>query len=70
MPVYEFDCYHCGEIFEKMVRFSEADLTPACPNCNSQDTHKIISRVSLLGSSSSDSTSSNSSSCGSVGGFG
>jgi putative FmdB family regulatory protein len=35
MPVYEFDCYQCGEVFEKMVRFSEADLTPTCPNCNS-----------------------------------
>lgn len=69
MPIYEFDCYECGEPFEKMVRFSEADIAPACPNCNSRDTHKLISKVSFLGSSFSDSSGSASSSCGSGGGF-
>jgi putative FmdB family regulatory protein len=69
MPLYEYLCKECGEEFEKMVRFSEANNSPACPSCQSQDTHKKISTfASLVGllSSSSVSTSSN---CGSRGSF-
>lgn len=69
MPIYEFDCYECGEPFEKMVRYSEADLAPTCPKCNSRDTHKLISKVSFFGASFTDSSNSTSSNCGSGGGF-
>ena len=33
MPIYEYECNQCGEAFEKMMRFSEADQIPACPHC-------------------------------------
>lgn len=70
MPIYEFCCNQCGEDFEKMVRFSEAEQPHACPKCASQDTHKKISQVGAFGISFSGSTgSSSSSSCGSSGGF-
>lgn len=46
MPIYEYICEECGQDFEKVVRFSEADLSPICPACGSQETHKQISRVS------------------------
>jgi putative FmdB family regulatory protein len=69
MPIYEYECNQCGESFEKIVRFSEADNLPACPTCESKDTHKKISVVVSLGASSSGAISSSGSSCGSSGGF-
>ena len=49
MPLYEFQCNDCGEAFEKMVRFSEADQATACPNCESIDTNKLISTIASFG---------------------
>jgi putative FmdB family regulatory protein len=70
MPLYEYQCNDCGEDFEKMVRFSEAERLQACPKCDGQDTHKKISRVGSFGALLSGSASSSTSSgCGSRGGF-
>ncbi len=69
MPLYEFICEECGEEFEKMLRFSEADRRPACPNCQSEETHKKISKIASLGISGGGSLGVSSSSCGSGGGF-
>jgi putative FmdB family regulatory protein len=69
MPIYEYVCNECGETFDKMIRFSEADRTPVCPKCESQDTHKKISKIGSFSANLSSSTNSVSSSCGSGGGF-
>jgi putative FmdB family regulatory protein len=62
MPLYEYICVDCGQPFEKMMRFSEANQTPACPTCASINTHK---QLSLFASSSSSSSNiSTASSCG------
>ena len=42
MPVYVYRCQTCGEQFEKMVRFSEANQIQECPDCNSQQTQKLL----------------------------
>jgi putative FmdB family regulatory protein len=68
MPVYEFRCTACGEIFEKMLRFSEADKNPVCPKCASPETKKKISAAALGGSSKNSASSG--SGCGSSGSFG
>ncbi|HNT53712.1 MAG TPA: zinc ribbon domain-containing protein [Anaerolineaceae bacterium] len=74
MPLYEYICRQCGGTFEKMVRFSEADLSPVCPSCASSDTQKKVSVAAAFGSSSSSGGGAGSSgfasSCGSRGGFG
>jgi putative FmdB family regulatory protein len=69
MPIYEYECKECGEPFEKMVRFSEAESLPACPKCESKETRKKISAVVSFGASTGGVLSSSSSSCGSSGGF-
>jgi putative FmdB family regulatory protein len=73
MPLYEYRCKQCQTTFEKMVRWSEADRAPACPNCLSPDTHKKMSAIAAIsgGSSSGNASSSASTgSCGSTGRFG
>ena len=37
MPLYEYRCNTCGEIFEKKPNWSKADHNP---NCSSEDTKK------------------------------
>jgi putative FmdB family regulatory protein len=69
MPIYEYRCNECGDLFEKMVKFSDADILPACPKCESKDTRKMLSTVASFGNSSSGTSSSSNSGCGSSGGF-
>ncbi len=70
MPLYEYACRDCGQSFEKMVRFSEVNLSPTCPTCGSVDTHKQISTFATAGGSTQgfSSAASSSSSCSSGGG--
>lgn len=32
MPIYEFECRHCGEIFDHLQKLSDPDPT-TCPRC-------------------------------------
>lgn len=49
MPIYEYQCSDCGEEFEKLVRLSEADAKPECPNCESHKTQKRLSTFASHG---------------------
>lgn len=69
MPLYEYQCNECGVEFDKIMRFSEANLSPSCPSCQSQDTRKKISTIASRGNSLSAARASASSSCDSRGGF-
>ena len=42
MPLYEYCCNKCGAEFEEMAS-SSATTTPACPQCASGDTKKLMS---------------------------
>jgi putative FmdB family regulatory protein len=33
MPIYEFQCEHCGYLFDKMIPYSDAGCPRACPKC-------------------------------------
>lgn len=67
MPIYEYRCKECGEAFEKMVRWSEADRTQVCPKCQSVNTQKQVSLFASGGSSGE--VGGSGSSCGSSGKF-
>ncbi len=69
MPLYEYRCEECGEAFEMMRRFSEADHSPACPKCESSNTRKKLSKVVTFGATSSKPIRSVGDGCGSHGGF-
>ena len=65
MPLYEYHCNDCGEDFDKLVNFSQANEAQPCPGCGSSQTHKKISKPAVVGGSNSTTGSS----CGSGGGF-
>jgi putative FmdB family regulatory protein len=46
MPIYEFKCGDCGEVFEVMGSYAEREKTHACPKCNSTDVKQAISLFS------------------------
>jgi putative FmdB family regulatory protein len=69
MPLYEYQCRDCGEEFEKMARFSEAEQNPPCPQCQGKDTKKKISSFASLGNFLGGSATPAASSCTSRGGF-
>ena len=52
MPIYEYQCQQCGEIFSHLWRSinaaSESDSLQ-CPACNSKDTMRVVSQVAVLG---------------------
>lgn len=41
MPIFEYRCGHCKEVFEFLQRGKD---TPACPACGSKDLKKLLSR--------------------------
>jgi len=62
MPIYEYRCRKCGEIFEKIQKMGEDGVSLKCPYCGGKKPEKILSGFS------SSKGSESSSSCGSSGG--
>ena len=53
MPIYEYRCQQCGQHFEKLVRtIDEQPEDLACPQCESPDVQRLISRVAVASSPS------------------
>jgi putative FmdB family regulatory protein len=65
MPLYEYTCHDCGQIFEKMVRFTEPDQAQLCPACGSEHTLKQLSTFATHGLLSQGIDDSSASSCSS-----
>ena len=56
MPIYEYACQECGEIFDQLwltVRAAEEAAakgkSPVCPACAGMETQRIVSQVAVLG---------------------
>jgi len=47
MPIYEYKCDNCGDIFEELVS-GDTEKVP-CPKCKSSSVHKLISLISAMG---------------------
>jgi len=49
MPVYEFECTKCKQIFEVAMTMAEAAVeSVTCPICNCDDVRKIFSPFSAV----------------------
>jgi len=55
MPLYEYECDECGQGFELLVGFSQADKAKKCPGCGGEKTHRKVSSFAMGGSSRSGS---------------
>ncbi len=63
MPIYEYRCRKCGEVFEKIMKVNEKGDSLKCPRCGEKKPEKILSSFSSKGSSEVASSS-----CGPTGG--
>ena len=53
MPLYDYRCRDCGNIFEKLRSVREADVDIECPACHSKHVERQLSSFSTGGCSSS-----------------
>lgn len=44
MPIYEFRCVECDNIFEQIFTSSNDNSEIACPLCKSQSFERVVSR--------------------------
>jgi putative FmdB family regulatory protein len=68
MPIYEYKCDVCGEVFERIVFASDKDEPVECPACGKMKSKRQLSSFSC-GTSSEGLGAALSSGCGSSGGF-
>ncbi len=48
MPIYEYACRQCGQVFSEWLRSSAAGSAVACPRCAGGDVTRLISAVAVL----------------------
>lgn len=49
MPLYDYQCKTCENIFEKQTKISEMNSPQVCPNCESSDSEKFIGGAPAIG---------------------
>lgn len=48
MPIYEFRCMKCGNLFEKLFIKPDEKVDIACPKCNSDSFERVISSSNYI----------------------
>ncbi|MCF8082007.1 MAG: zinc ribbon domain-containing protein [Deltaproteobacteria bacterium] len=43
MPIFEFRCAQCGEVFEKLFMNADDKLDMTCPKCQSENIERVVS---------------------------
>ena len=43
MPIYEYECASCEARFEVLISRAKAKKNPACEECGSADTNRVMS---------------------------
>ena len=56
MPIYEYQCAHCGERFEVRQAIGEDGSSVSCPKCHTGDPKRLLSSFFSRGSSGSQSS--------------
>ena len=49
MPMYDFACRECGQVFEKKLRMSQSSDPQICPTCGSGETRRHMSASFAMG---------------------
>ncbi len=61
LPIFEYKCHNCNEIFEYLVRTK--DEIVVCPKCNSQKLTKLMSTFASSVTRSTDGTTQSCNTC-------
>ena len=48
MPIFEFRCSECGDIFEKIFLNSHEKTDIKCPGCQSRTFERVVSRTNFM----------------------
>ena len=48
MPIYEFRCLDCSQLFEKIFIRSDEEANIECPECQSRDFERVVSKSSYV----------------------
>ena len=43
MPIYEFRCIKCGQVFEKLFISKDEEVDITCPYCKSEIVERVVS---------------------------
>ncbi|MFO7986509.1 MAG: zinc ribbon domain-containing protein [Desulfatiglandaceae bacterium] len=43
MPIFEFRCAQCGEVFEKLFMNADDKLDMTCPKCQAENIERVVS---------------------------
>lgn len=49
MPLYDYKCKSCDELFEKNVKIAQMNEPQECPYCGKEDSEKFIGGAPALG---------------------
>ncbi len=45
MPIFEFRCTECGEVFERLFMTPDEEVELVCPNCKSESLERVLSQT-------------------------
>ena len=48
MPIYEFRCEACGEIFEHLAMKQGEELEAKCPHCGGEELSRVMSTANTV----------------------
>ncbi|NPV47500.1 MAG: zinc ribbon domain-containing protein [Armatimonadetes bacterium] len=63
MPIYEYKCDRCAQVFERLTSRGDRDRRPACTACGSARTRRLMSKFAGRSSGVSVAGSGGCSSC-------
>lgn len=69
MPIYEFKCNKCNNVFESLCFKSDGSDRGPCPRCGEDDSEKLMSTFSSVHSGSGAGLDAGAAACASPGGF-
>jgi len=48
MPIYEYECTKCGQVFEKQLKLAQRLAQQACPQCGAEAATPRISAPAVV----------------------
>jgi putative FmdB family regulatory protein len=65
MPIYEYKCINCGNVFEFLTGTGDKEKTPVCQKCSGEVFQKLVSSSNFTIKTDGNRTGSTARCCGS-----